>query len=89
MVAARLNGFAVAHGIFVAVMCILLYVALARGPIAVVAPIVAAHPALVLLVNVLAGVRPSALQWGAMLVILVGGIVITRSATSETGHRQR
>jgi uncharacterized membrane protein len=77
------NGFAVVHGIFVAVMCILLYVALARGPIAVVAPIVAAHPALVLLVNVLAGVRPSALQWGAMIAILVGGIVITRSATSE------
>jgi drug/metabolite transporter (DMT)-like permease len=77
------NGFAVAHGIFVAVMCILLYVALARGPIAVVAPIVAAHPALVLLVNVLAGVRPSALQWTAMIAILGGGIAITRSATSE------
>ncbi len=78
------NGFAVAHGIFVAVMCILLYVALARGPIAVVAPIVAAHPALVLLGNVLAGVRPSALQWAAMIAILGGGIAITRSATSET-----
>ena len=64
------NGFAVAHGVFVAVMCILLYVALARGPIAVVAPIVAAHPALVLLVNVLLGVRPSALQWAAMMAIL-------------------
>jgi len=77
------NGFAIVHGVFVAVMCILLYVALARGPIAVVAPIVAAHPALVLLVNVAMGVRPSALQWGAMIAILVGGIAITRSATSE------
>jgi len=77
------NGFAIVHGVFVAVMCILLYVALARGPIAVVAPIVAAHPALVLLVNVLMGVRPSAMQWAAMMAILVGGIAITRSATSE------
>jgi drug/metabolite transporter (DMT)-like permease len=77
------NGFAVAHGVFVAVMCILLYTALARGPIAVVAPIVAAHPALVLLVNVLLGVRPSALQWAAMMAILVGGITIARGATSE------
>lgn len=77
------NGFAIVHGVFVTVMCILLYIALARGPIAVVAPIVAAHPALVLLVNVLMGVRPSAMQWVAMMAILVGGIAITRSATSE------
>jgi drug/metabolite transporter (DMT)-like permease len=76
-------AFAVVHGVFVAVMCILLYVGLARGPVAVVAPIVAAHPALVLIVNVLVGVRPSALQWGAMITILVGGIFITRSAVSE------
>jgi drug/metabolite transporter (DMT)-like permease len=80
------NGFAVVHGVFVAVMCILLYAALARGPIAVVAPIVAAHPALVLLVNVLAGVRPSVLQWGAIIAILAGGIAVTRSATSEPDH---
>ena len=34
--------FAVIHGIAVAVMCILLYMGIARGPIAVVVPIVAA-----------------------------------------------
>ena len=51
------------HGIAVAVMCILLYMGIARGPIAVVVPIVAAHPALVLVVNVLMGLRPSAVQW--------------------------
>jgi uncharacterized membrane protein len=76
-------GFAVIHGVFVAMMCILLYLGLARGPIAVVAPIVAAHPALVLIVNVLIGVRPSPLQWAAMITILVGGIFITRTAVSE------
>jgi drug/metabolite transporter (DMT)-like permease len=74
---------AVAHGIAVAVMCILLYMGIARGPIAVVVPIVAAHPALVLVVNVLMGVRPSAVQWAAMAVIIAGGIFIARSAVAE------
>ena len=76
-------AIAVAHGVSVAVMCILLYMGLARGPIAVVAAIVAAHPALVLAVNVLMGVRPSPVQWAAMVTILAGGILITRSAVSE------
>ena len=76
-------AIAVAHGISVAVMCVLLYMGIARGPIAVVAPIVAAHPALVLAVNVLMGVRPSAIQWAAMIIVIAGGILIARSAVSE------
>jgi drug/metabolite transporter (DMT)-like permease len=78
-------GYAIAvmHGIAVAVMCILLYLGIARGPIAVVVPIVAAHPALVLAVNVVMGVRPSALQWLAMAVIIAGGIAIARTAVEE------
>ena len=78
-------GLAVAHGLSVATMCVLLYMGIARGPIAVVVPIVAAHPALVLAVNVLMGVRPSAMQWAAMIIIIAGGIVIARSAVPETG----
>ena len=50
------SGIAVLHGVCVAVMCILLYMGIARGPIAVVVPIVAAHPALVLVINVSDGV---------------------------------
>ncbi|HET7411171.1 MAG TPA: DMT family transporter [Pararhizobium sp.] len=76
-------ALAVIHGIAVAVMCILLYMGIARGPIAVVVPIVAAHPALVLVVNVLMGVRPSAAQWAAMAVIIAGGIFIARTAVEE------
>jgi drug/metabolite transporter (DMT)-like permease len=76
-------AFAVVHGIAVAVMCILLYMGIARGPIAVVVPIVAAHPALVLAVNVLMGVRPSAVQWAAMAIIIAGGIFIARTAVEE------
>lgn len=74
---------AVAHGISVAVMCILLYEGMARGPIAVVAPIVATHPVPVLAVNVLMGVRPSAVQWGAMAAVIIGGVLISRHAISE------
>lgn len=77
---------AVVHGVCVAVMCILLYMGIARGPIAIVAPIVAAHPALVLIVNVLAGVRPSVLQWAGMSAVMAGGILITRSAILTPAH---
>ena len=70
-------------------MCILLYMGIARGPIAVVVPIVAAHPALVLVVNVLMGVRPSAVQWAAMAVIIAGGVFIARTAVAEAGTRPK
>lgn len=76
-------GIAVLHGISVAVMCILLYEGMARGPIAVVAPIVATHPVPVLAVNVLMGVRPSDAQWMAMAAVIVGGILISRHAIAE------
>lgn len=76
-------AIAVAHGISVSVMCILLYMGFARGPIAVVAPIVAAHPVFVLGINVLMGVRPSAVQWAAMAIVVIGGILITQSAVAE------
>lgn len=78
-------AIAVFHGLSVAGMCVLLYMGIARGPIAVVAPIVAAHPALVLAVNILMGVHPSAIQWAAMVVVIAGGILIARSSVAEEG----
>ncbi len=81
-------AIAVAHGLCVAVMCILLYMGMARGPIAVVAPIVAAHPVLVLAVNVCMGVRPSDMQWAAMASIVAGSIVIARGAVEESDGPQ-
>lgn len=76
-------AIAVAHGVSVSVMCILLYLGIARGPIAVVVPIVGAHPALVLAVNVLMGVRPSTVQWVAMATVMAGSIFIARSVVSN------
>jgi drug/metabolite transporter (DMT)-like permease len=77
------NLLAATYGICVAVMCMLLYWGLARGPVAIVAPIVAAHPALVLIVNVMTGLRPEPLQWAGMLVVIAGGILIARSAEAH------
>jgi drug/metabolite transporter (DMT)-like permease len=74
---------AVIHGFSVAIMCMLLYTALARGPIAIVAPIVAAHPALVLVFNVVMGLRPSPLQWIAMATVIFGGILIAHSVEAN------
>ncbi len=76
-------ALAMAHGISVTTMCVLLYMGLARGPVAIVAPIVAAHPAPVLLVNVLMGTRPTAVQWAAMSAIVIGGLLIARSAEAH------
>jgi drug/metabolite transporter (DMT)-like permease len=81
-------AIAVAHGISTAAMCVLLYMGIARGPIAVVVPIVAAHPAPVLAVNVLMGARPSAFQWAAMIAIIAGVVLIARSAESETETKE-
>jgi uncharacterized membrane protein len=76
-------AIAVAHGFSVSAMCILLYIGIARGPIAVVVPIVAAHPALVLAMNVMSGARPSAVQWAAMVTIIAGGVFIAQRAVFE------
>lgn len=81
-------GIAIIHGIFVSLMCILLYMGMARGPIAVVAPIVAAHPVLVLGFNTLMGLRPSVVQWAAMAVIIAGGIVIARNSSEAAGEER-
>ncbi len=68
------------NGVAVTVANPLLYRGLARGPISIVAPIVASHPALVVALSVVMGSRPDAVhtkdQWGAMVVTLAGAIVI-------------
>lgn len=79
-------GFAMAHGAASAIMTTLLYWGLARGPVSVVAPIVASHPAIVLIVLVALGSRPDAIEWAAMAVVFAGGIVIARAAEEAIGE---
>lgn len=76
-------SMAILQGVSVSVMCVLLYAGLARGPVAIVAPIVAAHPIFVLAINVAMGLRPGAMEWLAMAAILAGGILIAQSAGSH------
>lgn len=62
---------------------LLLYQGLSRGPVTVVAPIVAAHPALVVALAVVLGARPGPLQWLGMGVTLAGALVVARCAEED------
>ncbi len=67
-------------GIGVLLATLLLYQGLARGPVTIVAPIVGSYPALVMVIAVLLGARPSALQWLAVATVMGGVIVVARAA---------
>lgn len=73
------------NGVAVTVAILHLYRGLARGPISIVAPIVASHPALVVALSVAMGSRPDAGQWGALVVTLAGAIVIAGCARRFAG----
>lgn len=75
------------NGVATTAMTLLLYNGLARGPVTVVAPIVAAHPALVLLLEVALGSRPSLLQWGAMGVTILGVVAVAYGAEEDADAR--
>lgn len=68
------------NGISTTVMTLLLYAALARGPVSLVAPIVASHPALVVLFYVALGERPGTVQWLGMALTVVGVVMVARSS---------
>lgn len=80
-----------ASGACIMLATLWLYRGLATGPISIVSPIVGAYPALVVLLAVIFGARPSSLQWSAMALTMFGVIVVARSAESfeEVGKRSR
>ncbi len=69
-------------GIGAMVSTLLLYWGLARGPVTIVAPLVGAYPAFNVVFAVALGVRPSALAWAAMAVVMAGILVVARAARS-------
>jgi drug/metabolite transporter (DMT)-like permease len=74
----------VINGVATTVMTLLLYWGLARGPVSVVAPIVAAHPVLVLLFySIVGGVRPGLIEWAAMAVTMIGVAMVARYSESR------
>ena len=77
--------FIVANGVATTVMTLLLYQGLARGPVSVVAPIVASHPVLVVAVAVVLGAQPTAPQWLGMAITVAGVVVVAKYAHEEAG----
>lgn len=78
-------GWVIVNGIATTVMTLMLYLGLARGPISVVAPIVAAHPVIVILFYVVwHQTTPSPWQAIAMAVTIVGTVIVARSAGGKT-----
>ena len=73
----------VLHGLALTLAMLLLYWALARGPINVVAPVVATHPALIVIWALLLGARPSLLQWAGMAAALLGAVTVAWSAETD------
>jgi uncharacterized membrane protein len=72
------------YGAGTAVATKLLYEALARGPVTVVAPIVAAYPAFVVLFASATGRNPGAVQLAATVVVLAGALMTARFSEPDT-----
>jgi drug/metabolite transporter (DMT)-like permease len=70
-------------GLAVAAATLLLYRALARGPIAVAAPIAAAYPCLNLAGAILQGHAPTPGEWLALAAVLAGVVLVARPPREE------
>jgi drug/metabolite transporter (DMT)-like permease len=61
-----------------------LYWAFTQGPVSVAAPVAGSYPALVVLIAVAMGSRPSALQWVGTAITLIGVVVVARGGLEST-----
>ena len=66
-------------GIFFAAATLAMFTALALGPISIVAPITGSYPALAMILAVAQGARPSAWQWLAIVGVMAGVLILSRS----------
>lgn len=79
----------VGYGVSTAIMGVLLYAALARGPVSVVAPIVASHPVLIAAYWYSQDVRPDAIQWAAIVGTILGVVLVALSPGQESSAEAR
>lgn len=63
----------------------LLYQALVRGPVTIVAPIVGSFPAFNIVLALVLGVRPALVEWAAMSSVLAGVVVVARATRGFEG----
>jgi drug/metabolite transporter (DMT)-like permease len=69
-------------GIALALGALSLFAALALGPISLVAPIAGSYPALAMIFAVAEGARPSLPQWLAIVAVIGGVLIVSRSGRS-------
>ena len=72
-------GWVALAGLGITLATLLLYTALARGPVSVAAPISASYPALVVAGELALGTRPGGLQWAAMAATMLGVLIVART----------
>lgn len=74
------------QGLALVTAMLLLYWGLARGPVNLVASLVATHPVLIVAWAFLLGARPSNWQWIGLAAALLGAVIVAWSADS-TSHQ--
>ena len=62
-----------------------LFTAFSLAPVSIVGPATAGYPALVVIWGMINGLQPSTLQWGAVIAIIFGAIVVARTGPSDGG----
>ncbi len=73
-------------GVGTMVATLLLYWALARGPVTIVAPIVGSFPIFNIILAVFMGSRPETIQWLAMFAVFVGVWMVACASTHFESH---
>jgi drug/metabolite transporter (DMT)-like permease len=62
-----------------------LFTAFSLAPVSIVGPATAGYPALVVIWGMINGLQPSALQWGAVIAIIIGAVVVARTGPADGG----
>lgn len=70
----------VATGVGLAAATLVLVGSLSRGPVSVVAPILHAYPAFIVIWALFLGIVPTAVQWAAMAVVMIGVWIVARTS---------
>jgi drug/metabolite transporter (DMT)-like permease len=82
-------GLLIGAGVGAAVATILLYEALAKGPVSLSSPVVSSYPALAVPISVALGATPQWWQWLAMVVTMAGIWIVAMVVSSGGSWREQ
>ena len=80
-------GLLAASGVATASATILLYEALAKGPVSLASPVVSSYPAFAVPISIALGARPQGMHWLAMLATMAGIWLVAYAVSSSDGWR--